>query len=164
MPGYVYVMRAGDDLHKIGVSIDPEKRAKAISRGMPLDITVVQSWWHLSPYLIEAAIHADLRDKVVKSEWFKIQTVDAVNTVEAAIARCTPEMLATIKRQWPGDASIIGAHMAAKKRLDASRKAIKLIANEWPLPSKEYPTAALLARCGLSLNTVKAELGPRPIA
>ena len=61
-------------------------------------------------------------------------------------------------------AALKGAAVSAERRLAASKAAAKLIEDRWPLPSKTHPTVALLAECGLSLNTVKAHLGPRPIA
>ena len=58
-----------------------------------------------------------------------------------------------------------GPAISAENRRSKSDKAIKEhVEPYWPLPSKEYPTAALVAASGLSLNTIKDRLGPRPIA
>ncbi len=61
-------------------------------------------------------------------------------------------------------AALRGSAVSAERRRAASEAAVKLIAGDWPLPSRDYPTDELKARCGLSLNTIKAHLGPRPIA
>lgn len=56
-----------------------------------------------------------------------------------------------------------GEKSAAKKKAETS-KAIELIRDRWPLPSKEWATKVLLGEAGISLNTAKAHLGKRPIA
>lgn len=61
-------------------------------------------------------------------------------------------------------AALLGAAVSAERRKAASAAGIAIIKARWSLPSSEHPTAALLAEAGLSLNTVKAHLGPRPIA
>lgn len=57
-----------------------------------------------------------------------------------------------------------GGRLSAERKKAETKAAIALIADRWPLPSKEYPTAALLTEADISLNTAKAHLGKRPIA
>lgn len=57
-----------------------------------------------------------------------------------------------------------GGIKSAGKRKANSAAAIAQIAARWPLPSKEWPTKALLKEAGVSLNTAKSVLGKRPIA
>ena len=61
-------------------------------------------------------------------------------------------------------AAKIGGKMSADKKKDNSALAVAKIKDRWPLPSKEWPTKALLKEAGISLNTAKAHLGKRPIA
>ena len=58
----------------------------------------------------------------------------------------------------------IGARMSADRKKAVSAEGVAKIKDRWPLPTKEHPTMALLEEAGLSLNTVKSLLGPRPIA
>jgi hypothetical protein len=57
-----------------------------------------------------------------------------------------------------------GAEMSADKKKANSALAVAKIKDRWPLPSKEWPTKALLKEADISLNTAKAHLGKRPIA
>lgn len=58
----------------------------------------------------------------------------------------------------------IGAAVSAKKKRERSAVGIAKIKDRWPQPSGVWPTSILLAEACLSLNTVKAALGNRPIA
>lgn len=55
-----------------------------------------------------------------------------------------------------------GEKSAAHKKAE-TKAGIDLIRSRWPMPSKDWPTKALLEECELSLNTVKTHLGRRPI-
>lgn len=61
-------------------------------------------------------------------------------------------------------AAKIGARISADKKKAKGKEGADKIANRWPMPSDEYPTATLLKEAGISLNTAKAHLGKRPIA
>jgi len=81
---------------------------------------------------------------------------------------------------WPTrgmDVAVSAWRMARKEgsgkaggRISADRKKAKVkeaadkIKDKWPLPSKEWPTKALLEEAGVSLNAIKSVLGKRPIA
>lgn len=58
----------------------------------------------------------------------------------------------------------IGASISAKNKKEKSAAGIAKIKDRWPQPSGVWPTSVLLDEAGLSLNTVKAALGSRPIA
>jgi hypothetical protein len=68
------------------------------------------------------------------------------------------------KRSRLEGAALKGSAVSAERRRAASMASARLIEDRWPLSSTTHPTKVLLAECGLSLNTVKAHLGPRPIA
>jgi hypothetical protein len=61
-------------------------------------------------------------------------------------------------------AAKVGARISADKKIATTKEAVWKIKDRWPLPSDEWPTRVLLKEAGLSLNTVKAHLGKRPIA
>jgi hypothetical protein len=61
-------------------------------------------------------------------------------------------------------AQLRGAAVSAARRAAVALEGVNKIRSRWPLPSKLYPTAALLAEAGVSLNTVIKHLGRRPIA
>jgi hypothetical protein len=61
-------------------------------------------------------------------------------------------------------AAKIGAKMSADRKKSDSNARVAIIADRWPMSSKEWSTRTLLKEAGLSLNTVKAALGKRPIA
>lgn len=53
---------------------------------------------------------------------------------------------------------------AAKRRADTDAAIAEHVKPFWHLPSADHPTAALIERAGLTLNTIKSRLGPRQIA
>lgn len=61
-------------------------------------------------------------------------------------------------------AAKIGARISADRKKASTKECIAKIRDRWPSPSKEWSTKALLKEAGLSLNTVKANLGSRLIA
>lgn len=61
-------------------------------------------------------------------------------------------------------AAKIGAKISADRKKARVRQACALISDRWPMPSSEHPTSKLLEEAGISLNSVKAVLGSRPIA
>lgn len=66
------------------------------------------------------------------------------------------------KRSQEVDRGRAGGEASARKRSEASKARALTIKAEWGMP--EPPTAILLARAGLSYNTAKLHLGPRPAA
>lgn len=74
------------------------------------------------------------------------------------------ETFAATKRQRVVGGSIVGATISANKRRAATDDAIARIRDRWPLPSKDYPTKALLTEAGLTYNTARDRLKARPEA
>lgn len=85
IPGFVYLIGEIDGCHKIGMSIDPETRVKALSRpGSPLRIvhtiaTTDQRW-------LERVLHAAYDHARVGGEWFRLGTDDIYTLVSLAVA------------------------------------------------------------------------------
>jgi hypothetical protein len=115
---------------------------------------------HVASLAVLAWSEADLREVLdaIKARGAVLVSSEGINGDLVAA-------WAAVRRQSRLEgAALRGSAVSAERRKAASEVAVKLIAGDWPLPSKDHPTAELLARCGLSLNTVKAHLGPRPIA
>lgn len=61
-------------------------------------------------------------------------------------------------------AAKIGARISADNKKAKAAAGVAKIKDRWPQPSGAWPTQVLLDESGLSLNTAKKYLGPRPIA
>ena len=72
-------------------------------------------------------------------------------------------LVETWKKARKNGASKIGGNISARKKEDVTKLAIELIRADWPKPSSEFSTEALLERADISLNTAKKHLGRRPI-
>lgn len=59
---------------------------------------------------------------------------------------------------------LVGAVVSATNRKVKAKEACETIRARWCLPTKDYPTVALLKEAGVSLNTAKLYLDPRPKA
>lgn len=58
----------------------------------------------------------------------------------------------------------VGGKISAERRSAAAKAKADTVKPFWHLPSSEHPTAALVKRSGVSLNTLKLHHGPRPAA
>lgn len=161
MSRFVYLISQGDNVHKIGVSAVPESRLKSLQCGHSHALNLVSVWEPKNVYRVERVAHIHLADCRISGEWFRVSAADAVLVIErsihdATLPRNLDQRVAALKA---------GPAKSAENRRKKSDDAIKLhVEPYWPLPSKAYPTAALVAASGLSLNTIKDRLGPRPIA
>lgn len=68
------------------------------------------------------------------------------------------------KARAAGEAGLLGGEVSGKRRREQAKQAAETIRNVWCLPTSDYPTAELLKTAGISLNTAKLHLGPRPDA
>lgn len=68
---HVYIMEHGG-LYKIGLSKNPHKRVKGITRFADGPIHLVYSRWVHMPYLLEAGLHIEFRDEWMHGEWFNL--------------------------------------------------------------------------------------------
>lgn len=57
---------------------------------------------------------------------------------------------------------MVGGEISARLRSEAAKAKAMTIEAEWKLPSKDYPSPALLAKAGISRNTANLYLGKRP--
>ena len=82
----IYIVRAANGFHKIGISNNPNRRAEAIATSSPF---AVQLAHHVEcdPNLarrIEMRAHALLKTKRVNGEWFDCSTAEALEAVAFA--------------------------------------------------------------------------------
>jgi hypothetical protein len=102
--------------------------------------------------------------KFVREAWklgAVIRTFDGQTYSSACDIRSVAEKWKEARKSGAGR---IGAQISADRKRAKSAEGIKLIREDWPKPSAEFSTEELKKRSGLSLNTIKAYLGSRPIA
>jgi hypothetical protein len=73
--GYVYVIKSPYGV-KIGCSIEPEKRAKAIDASVPFNTSIVAIIPCEDMYLVENRLHREFKPKRIKGEWFSLNEND----------------------------------------------------------------------------------------
>jgi hypothetical protein len=75
--GYVYLIRAkGQNLYKIGKSIHPEKRVKAIMGGLPMETEAIHCAWFEDHGYAESQFHDIFSEKRQGGEWFILNEQD----------------------------------------------------------------------------------------
>lgn len=117
--------------------------------------------------VMSLAVIAD-NEKDFDAFWKKLPDDCSVVSQEDETEYCSDLRAEDMRDYWRAarrnGAARIGAAISAKNKRDKSAAGIAKIKDRWPQGSGAWPTAALLAEAGLSLNTVKAVLGARPIA
>lgn len=68
---HVYLMRCGDYV-KVGISSDPEKRARFLQSTCPYQVEVIASFKVENPKEIEARMHERLIAHRHRNEWFQL--------------------------------------------------------------------------------------------
>ena len=73
----IYILYAPEvNRYKIGQSDYPERRAKEVAAGSPVDIELL--WWGLCPGGTEGMLRARFRDQRVRGEWFQSLTDEQI--------------------------------------------------------------------------------------
>lgn len=71
--GYIYIVRLGNKgIFKIGVSNNPDRRIKDIDSYSPIPIREVGRFYFKNVYEIEEMIHDNLKNLLIRREWFKL--------------------------------------------------------------------------------------------
>lgn len=83
---YVYVISAGPDIQKIGISGNPARRLAGLQQQTPLDLALGFTLERSDARVIEQAAHRLLAAHRVRSEWFSVSLDVAVDGVRRAIA------------------------------------------------------------------------------
>lgn len=71
-PGYVYVLKGGDGLYKLGFSTDPSRRHRLINTYTMFDTELIHTI--RAPYmgLAEGYLHLVFKAQHVRREWFRL--------------------------------------------------------------------------------------------
>lgn len=168
MSSFVYLIAAHNGSPvKIGVSKDVKKRHAMLQTGFPYHLSIVKKWAVPVEYalFLERIAHHALQEHRLKGEWFSCPSELAKNTIDEIMLKSKKgQDLEAYEDAIIAKVRSEGAIASASKKKLFSKRACRKIKDRWPLPNKIWPTYMLLKEAGISLNTVKATLGPRPIA
>lgn len=83
---HIYIIKAGDEFHKIGITKNPEKRLRGISTGCPFTVSVayLADPGGLDARTVEQRAHSYLRHCRGNGEWFLCSTDEAIEAIEKA--------------------------------------------------------------------------------
>lgn len=75
--GYVYLLYDSiNQMHKIGVSMNIQRRLKQLQTGNPTDLQLVSYFQSDQPFKIEQMLHNKLKQKRFNNEWFVLDKND----------------------------------------------------------------------------------------
>lgn len=83
---YVYVISAGRNAHKIGISSNPKERLSGLQTASPTKLSLVYTIEVERPENIEARAHRILKPWRLEGEWFSIPAIGAISAIGQAIA------------------------------------------------------------------------------
>jgi hypothetical protein len=93
---FIYVIRAHDTRHKVGIAVAPERRLKELQTGSGdvLSIVVKRDVGKYLAARVERAAHLALAKFRLAGEWFSVSAEEASDAVEAAIRQymTTPDL------------------------------------------------------------------------
>ena len=124
----------------------------------------VEDRYHVDSLAVLAKKEEDFREFLTEAKKRKAQIISREDNKTFAVNGNCENIVKWWKDARRNGTAKIGARRSADKKKAISAEGVAKIKDKWPLPSKEHPTAQLLAIAELSLNTVKSILGPRPIA
>lgn len=78
---YVYLLKTPENIYKIGVTKDVDKRIKSLQTGSADKITLVDKFLSNYPFKIESTLHRKYNDSKIKGEWYHL-TKDDVNNFQ----------------------------------------------------------------------------------
>lgn len=96
MRGFVYVISAGPDRHKIGMAANPAQRVRDLQTGVPDTLELIHFVEVSSPRRVEARAHRMLADHRVRGEWFGVTAEVAIGAVSAVAAEYPVEAQAPL--------------------------------------------------------------------
>lgn len=79
MSRFVYLLKNSENIYKIGVSKDVDKRIKQLQTGYSDDIVLVDKFLSEYPFKIETYLHHRYQVENVKGEWFYLTNEDVNN-------------------------------------------------------------------------------------
>jgi len=72
---YLYIIH-NSEYYKIGISSDPENRLKALQTSSPYELKLIKVYECKNSNKIESLIHAKLKHKNIRGEWFDLSNDD----------------------------------------------------------------------------------------
>ena len=120
--------------------------------------------YHVDSLAILAKKEDEFREFLSEAKKRKAQIISREDNQTFAVNGNCENLVKWWKDARRNGTAKIGAQKSADNKKDIAKKAVELIREDWPKPSTEISTEALKERSGLSLNTIKKYLGPRPIA
>ena len=79
-PG-VYIIKAGIDFYKIGVSFNPETRIRELQTGNPFDIVLIHYRRNKRAFELEQTILEAYKHKSVRGEWLKLNQEELLEVI-----------------------------------------------------------------------------------
>lgn len=73
---FVYLLKVSDDIYKIGVSKNVNKRVKQLQTGNPDIIEIIETFPSQYPYKVESVLHRRYNYKNIHGECFKLDKKD----------------------------------------------------------------------------------------
>ena len=81
--GYIYMIKCiGQDIVKIGRSINPHSRLQSIKVACPFDVELIFTAQCSNYREVEQYLHKKLSDKHMKGEWFKVSDKDLKDIIK----------------------------------------------------------------------------------
>jgi probable addiction module antidote protein len=155
---FVYVISAGDNLHKVGVARDMRRRLAALSTGCPYHLSVSYSrpCTASTAGIVEQNAHRALSSFKLKGEWFECSVDEAIEAVRSA-----PSVPFSCAARPGFNASRYFADADAQLRLvsDAFQSGDPgYVANAIGVVARARGMSALAAETGLSRQALYAAL------
>lgn len=88
----VYIIQSSDGTLKIGHSQHPEGRLKTLQTGNSNTLQLAWSMRHKKAHVVESKAQRELSETKVNGEWFRIDLLEAVRTIEHVMNSLEPEM------------------------------------------------------------------------
>jgi len=74
--GFIYILRADNNLYKIGRAKRVDERVKQLGLILPYELEIVASFETDDMYLAEKQLHNGYRDRRIRGEWFALTDFD----------------------------------------------------------------------------------------
>jgi len=87
---FLYLMyNDTNKIHKIGISVDPQKRSRALSSSSGLRVTL-KAMWKVDLYArdVERSLHHSLKDFRTLGEWFDLTSIETVVPLVESLIPC----------------------------------------------------------------------------
>lgn len=138
----IYLMKNEIGLYKIGISNNPEKRARDISNNCGVPTSLIKHWDSYNAFATEQRLHKVFAEKRKSGEWFKLVKKDilSIDTIINDIDKLIPHVSyvePTIASVKPKCQSLY-AMVTRSFKLESIEDFIKIRDYQYELLSKQY--------------------------